>query len=131
MTGVLLPTDIAEAASSAAPNKQETVNYEDQSGYNKRNGIIHKPVLSKEFHEIKFFVVLGLIGSVILIPEIFYKSKNKAQNEPENDHQPLKSDLEVNAETLKKLNLVPEESGKFNNRENKDLDLATKKHRAS
>ena len=131
MTGVLLPTDIAEAASSAGTNKKETVNYAEQSGQGKGNDTTPQPVLSKEFHEIKFLVVLGLIGSALLLPEIFYKSKNKAQNEPENDHQSLQSDLEVNAETLKQLNLVPEESEKFNNRENNDLDLATKKHRAS
>ncbi len=126
ITGVLLPTNIAEAASSAAPNKQETVNnYEAESGYNERNGVIHKPVFSKEVHEIKFFIVLGLLGSVILIPEILYKSRNKDQHE----FDPLNSDVEVTPDNFKQLNLVTEESAKINNLEKKDL--AAKEHRAS
>ena len=129
MTGVLLPINIAEAGSSAAPSTKETVNHSEQSGHKKDDGTTPKPVLSKEFHEIKFLVVLGLIGSALILPEVLPKSKNTDQDHHENDPQSAESEAEVSYDTLKNLNLVPDESAKVKNQGKKDL--AAKEHRAS
>ncbi len=123
MTGVLLPINIAQAASSAPTNKPETVKDVGASKVYQNLDDNHISLLSKKAQEIEFFALLGLITASLLIPELFYKSKNPNQNKHQNnyqDHQLLESKLQVNSKNMKELNLGFGKSEKVNNQENND-----------
>ncbi|MDJ0681744.1 MAG: hypothetical protein QNJ18_18020 [Xenococcaceae cyanobacterium MO_167.B52] len=115
MTGVLLPINMAQAASSASTNKPEKVNYVDQSQDYQSLDNSYGNLLSKKAQKIEFFALLGLITASLLIPELFYKSKNPNHNKHQN-HQPLKSNLKDNSGNMKELNLE-----KVNDQHNNDL----------
>ena len=104
MTGVLLPINMAQAANSVPTNKPEKVNYADQSQDYQNLDNSYGNLLSKKAQKIEFFALLGLITASLLIPELFYKSKNPNHNKHQN-HQPLKSNLKGNSGNTKELNL--------------------------
>lgn len=125
MAGVLLSTNVAEAANSSTINKLETVNHPGESQTHHADSKTSNHLLSQKAQKIEFFSLLGLIGFSLLIPELFYKSKkhkqNKHQNQPQ-DRQLLESNLKGNSENMKELNSVIGELGKFNNLENNDWE---------
>ena len=94
--GVLLPTNMAKAA-SAAPTKevtikQETVKDGEQTeehhgdgehhggGEHHATGGIPQILFSKKAQKIEFVTFLSLIGCSILLPELLHKPKQKNKN---------------------------------------------------
>ncbi len=121
MTGVLLPINIAQAASSASTNKPEMVKDASQSKEYQNFDDNHPSLLSKKAQEIEFFALLGLLTASLLIPELFYKSKNPNQNKHQREYQLPETNLKGNPENIKELNLAFDKSEKVNNRQNNDL----------
>lgn len=107
--GLLLPTNVAEAAGSSSTKKASD---HQEAVANPRT------LLSKHVQEIGFFTFLSLIGCGVLAPEIFYKYKknsqslNKSENlnlQGEEINDPIEENtvtFEVISENSNKLNLI-------------------------
>lgn len=68
-TGLLIPTNIAEAASSS-PKESAIVNNDSHGGGHKIPVKVSQILLSKKAQKIEFFGLLGIIGVSVIIPEI-------------------------------------------------------------
>ena len=80
-TGLLIPTNIAEAASSA-PKESATTHTDSHAGGHKKAATVSQILLSKKAQKVEFFGLLGIIGASLVVPELFKKSKknNQSQN---------------------------------------------------
>jgi hypothetical protein len=113
MTGVLLPTNIAKAASDVPTNKaslkQEIVEDHKQTGEHRQTEEDHQIagipqlLLSKKAQTIEFSIFLSTILLSIFVPELFYNPIKNVQR-LENIQRPKSS---------AKDNLQPEQIGKI------------------
>ncbi|MDJ0651117.1 MAG: hypothetical protein QNJ60_20680 [Xenococcaceae cyanobacterium MO_188.B19] len=95
--GLLIPTNIAEAASSSP---KESYTKTDVSEKASDHGGHEKPVkisqilLSKKAQKIEFFSLLGLIGASLVIPEMLGKSSKKSQKNSQSLHSNKEENLQ-------------------------------------
>ncbi len=81
-SGLLIPTNIAEAASSSPKDSytktEVTEKAPDHGGYEKPVKV-SQILLSEKARKIEFFSLLGIIGASLCIPEMLRKSSKKFQ----------------------------------------------------
>ncbi len=127
MTGILLPTNIAEAASNAptdkASIKQETVKNEEHTEEHHGTGGIPQLFFSKTAQKIELSIFLGAIVLSIVIPELRKSRKKPArqQEQVKKIEQDVVS-LEVIRENRQTSSLAAGNGEKFNNQEKIKLE---------
>ena len=130
MSGVLLPTNIALAASPAptheASTKQETVKHEKQKAENHTTSAIPQLFFSKKAQKIELIIFFSIIFLCIVVPEVFYKPKKSSQSPKSGERHQKKLEktkkiepdivsLEVIHENTKASTLKADNSKKINN----------------
>lgn len=104
-TGLLMPTNIAEAAGSNSKEsytKTEITEKAGQSDAHQKPVKITKILLSKKAQKIEFFGLLGLIGVSLLIPELAAKSSKKVQKNSQSSNSNSQDNLQLTSNNQNK-----------------------------
>ena len=122
--GILTPTKLAKAASysptTRALTQQEVLKAEKQTGEHQETNRLAQLLVFQKIQQIQFFSFLSLIGFTIYGK--LQSKKNKNQQEQTNNIESDIPDLKVITENTKTLNLVVDNSEKFNEREKIKLE---------